>query len=89
MKKIFILGASSDIGINVTELFLKSGWHVTAHYNNSNKKLTYLKSKFKEIDVIKFDLVDPDFTEEVSLSNYGASPYVTGKELSKGQELIF
>ena len=39
MKKIFILGASSDVGINVTELFLKSGWHVTAHYNKSNKKL--------------------------------------------------
>ena len=56
MKKIFILGASSDVGINVTELFLKNGWHVTAHYNKSNKKLTYLKSKYKKIDIIKFDL---------------------------------
>lgn len=56
MKKIFILGASSDVGINVTELFLKSGWHVTAHYNKSNKKLIYLKTKYKEIKIIKFDL---------------------------------
>ena len=56
MKKIFILGASSDVGINVTELFLKNGWYVTAHYNKSNKKLTYLKSKYKKIDIIKFDL---------------------------------
>ena len=56
MKKIFILGASSDVGVNVTEQFLKSGWHVTAHYNKSNKKLIYLKSKYKEIDIIKFDL---------------------------------
>ena len=56
MKKIFILGASSDVGINVTELFLKSGWNVTAHYNKSNKKLIYLKSKYKEINIIKFDL---------------------------------
>jgi len=56
MKKIFILGASSDVGVNVTEQFLKSGWHVTAHYNKSNKKLIYLKSKYNEIDIIKFDL---------------------------------
>ena len=56
MKKIFILGASSDVGVNVTELFLKSGWHVTAHYNKSNKKLIHLKSKYEEINLIKFDL---------------------------------
>ncbi len=56
MKKIFILGASSDIGINTTELFLKNNWEVTAHYNKSSKKLINLKSKFKKLNIIKFDL---------------------------------
>ena len=31
MKNILILGASSDIGIQVVENFLNEGWNVTAH----------------------------------------------------------
>ena len=39
MKKILILGASSDIGLLTTKIFLQSGWHVTAHYSRNYKGL--------------------------------------------------
>jgi len=84
MKKIFILGASSDIGINVTELFLKNGWYVSAHFNKSNKKLINLKSKYKNIDIIKFDLRNIFKFEKFlkknknSFKNYDAFVSLTG-----------
>ena len=69
---IFFHGQSPKIKESIFSLKLE--WHA-------------VQMNGKEINghsVIKFDLVDPDFTEEVSLSNYGASPYVTGKELERG-----
>ena len=45
-KKILILGASSDIGIQVVKKFLKKNWHVIAHSNKNNKKLGKIKYKF-------------------------------------------
>ena len=39
-KKILILGASSDIGITTTKLFLEKGWEVVGHYNNNLKSLS-------------------------------------------------
>ena len=59
MKKkmtVIILGASSDIGIEVVKKFLNSGWEVIAHCN-SNEKV--LKSSFflnKKITILKADL---------------------------------
>lgn len=43
-KKIFILGASSDIGFETVNKFLKEGWIVYAHYNSNKKKLQKIKS---------------------------------------------
>ena len=37
LKKILILGASSDIGKVVVKRFLKDNWNVTAHYNKNDK----------------------------------------------------
>ena len=44
-RTVLILGASSDIGLEVVKRFLKSGWNVFAHCN-SNEKI--LKSKYFE-----------------------------------------
>ena len=35
-KKLLILGGSSDIGVELTKLFLSKGWHVTVHYSGKN-----------------------------------------------------
>jgi NAD(P)-dependent dehydrogenase (short-subunit alcohol dehydrogenase family) len=32
-KNILLLGGSSEIGLDVIEIFLKKDWHVHAHYN--------------------------------------------------------
>ena len=38
LKKILILGASSDIGSKTINLFLEDGWEVFAHFNKNEKK---------------------------------------------------
>jgi len=53
-KKIFILGASSDIGIQVVKKFLDNNYKVIAHYNNNNKNLKRVKSK--NLKLIKYNL---------------------------------
>ena len=55
IKKILILGASSDIGIEASSLFLKNNWQIFAHFNSNKKKLQQLKKSFKNIELIKFD----------------------------------
>ena len=37
-KKVFILGASSDIGLSIMKIYQKYNYKVLAHYNNDNKK---------------------------------------------------
>ena len=37
-KKILILAASSDIGVEVVKKYLDSGWEILAHYNENKKK---------------------------------------------------
>ncbi len=55
LKKILILGASSDIGFKTINLFLEDGWEVFAHFNKNEKKLQYLKNDFEKINLIKYD----------------------------------
>ena len=45
MKKVLVLGGSSDIGLKVISIFLKMNWLVTAHYFKNNKKLISIKKK--------------------------------------------
>ena len=33
-KKVFILGASSDIGLSVMKIYLKNNYEILAHYNS-------------------------------------------------------
>jgi NAD(P)-dependent dehydrogenase (short-subunit alcohol dehydrogenase family) len=55
-RKILILGASSDIGIEVVKIFLDKNWEVIAQYNINNSKLFKLKKKFTNLEVIKINL---------------------------------
>ena len=54
IKKILILGASSDIGIEVVKIFLNKSWQVIAHYNVRNQKLLKLKRKFNNKKVSRY-----------------------------------
>ena len=58
MKKVLILGGSSDIGIETIKLFLSNNFLVYAHYSKNkkdlkkikNKNLTLIQSDFKKIN---------------------------------------
>ena len=53
-KRVLIIGASSDIGIETCKKFLENEWELTAHYNKNNKELQRLKKKYKsKIQLIK------------------------------------
>jgi 3-oxoacyl-[acyl-carrier protein] reductase len=54
VKKIFILGASSDIGVLTTKKFLDNNYFVYAHYNKNSFNL--LKIKNCNLKLIKFNL---------------------------------
>ena len=45
-RKVLILGASSDIGIEIIKKYLNEKYKILAHYNKGNKYfLTYKKIK--------------------------------------------
>ena len=50
-KKVLILGASSDIGIEVINKVLEKNWEITAHYSKNKKIL----DKFLNLNLIKCD----------------------------------
>jgi 3-oxoacyl-[acyl-carrier protein] reductase len=68
LKKIFILGASSDIGLETVKLFLRNNWIVTAHYNSNKKKLYNLK-KNKNLKLFKFNLLKIEKFEKFITKN--------------------
>ena len=55
-KKILILGASSDIGLQTVKKFLSKGWFVFAHYNKTNNKLRLIKNP--NLKLFKYNLKD-------------------------------
>jgi len=55
IRHVLILGGSSDIGSEVTKIFLKKGWVVTAHYSKNKKNLTNLKKNFPNLITTQFD----------------------------------
>jgi 3-oxoacyl-[acyl-carrier protein] reductase len=52
-KNILILGASSEIGLAATRLFLKNKWSVYAHYNKNKKKLEKIQSENQMLQLLK------------------------------------
>ncbi len=55
-KKVLILGASSDIGLELVNKFLQNNWQVHAHYNNNKTNLFNIKSKNKDLKLFKLNL---------------------------------
>ncbi len=53
-KKVLILGASSEIGIQTVKIYLNKNWTVIAHYSKNNKELKKIKSK--NLKIFKYDL---------------------------------
>ena len=72
--KILILGASSDIGVKVVNLFLKNNWNVDAHYFKNKSQLSKIKTKrlkiinanFKNFNIQKKDIIFKKFSSNYS-----------------------
>ena len=56
-KRVLILGGSSDIGIEVVQLFLRDNWEVDAHFFKNKKKLNNLRNNLKKLRLIKLNFV--------------------------------
>ena len=57
-KKVLILGASSDIGLKLIEIYLKNQYKIIAHYNKGNKFFFKLVDSNKnKIKKIKFNFL--------------------------------
>ena len=53
-KKIFITGASSEIGVAVIKKFYQNNWFITAHLNK-NIKIKRIFKNYKDISFLKHD----------------------------------
>ena len=62
-KKIIITGASGGIGNSITKILSESGAKLLAT-GTKFEKLEKLKSKFKNVDILKFDISNSDKIEE-------------------------
>ena len=49
-KKVFILGANSDIGLSIMKIYQKYNYKVLAHYNNGNKNCSNSSNEKQEGD---------------------------------------
>ena len=62
--KVLILGASSDIGLAVCEIYLSKGWSVLAHYRTSCLELQRLVNENPDrIELIKLEFEIPNDLE--------------------------
>ena len=74
IKSVFILGASSDIGLSIMKIYQKNNYKILAHYNKGNKKFfEYVKKE--NIKTIKFNFLTSNkniykFTKRKDLKNY-------------------
>jgi len=57
-KKVLILGASSDIGVEVCKLLIKDNYSIVAHYYKNKKKLEKINYKYIKILQIDFDKIN-------------------------------
>jgi 3-oxoacyl-[acyl-carrier protein] reductase len=89
-KKVLILGGSSDIGVELSKLFIKKGWSVTVHYSGNNlnffkkfknNKIQYLKMNFLTIRNFKKNL--SIFTKEKYDSVINLIGYINNKSFNK------
>ena len=74
-KKVFILGASSDIGLCIMKIYQKYNYKVLAHYNNGNKNF-FEYTKKNKIKTIKFNFLTSNkkienFAKKKEFKKYG------------------
>jgi len=55
-KKVLILGASSEIGIEIMKMYLKKNYKIIAHYNKGSKNFSYY-TKNSKVEKIKFNFL--------------------------------
>lgn len=55
-KKVFILGASSDIGMSIMQIYQKNNFDILAHYNQGNKNF-FEYTKKNKIKIIRFNFL--------------------------------
>ena len=79
-KKIFILGASSDIGCEVVKKFLNDGYTVIGHYNTNKKKLSSIKAS--NLSLIKFILKDVNKFEKFIKKNKNLIQYLASSRIN-------
>ena len=63
-KNVIILGASSDIGLKLTEKFLKNNYKVNAHYHRSLKRINNLSKNYKNLNKLKLNLADSSIVKK-------------------------
>ena len=68
-KKVFILGASSDIGIALIKIYLQHNYRIVAHYNNGSKAFFDLVKNNNKIKILKFNLTSNLKSTEKFLKN--------------------
>ncbi len=57
-KKVLILGASSDIGIEILKIYLKNNYFIIAHYSKGNQKFfDFIKKNESKIKKTKFNFI--------------------------------
>ena len=56
-KKVLILGASSDIGIEISKIYLEKGHTVIGHFSKENEKFKALLKKYRNFFGIKFNFI--------------------------------
>ena len=65
-KEVFILGASSDIGIETVKVFLSNNWNIIAHYNKNSKNLKILHSENKsKVKLLKINFKDTNKAKKI------------------------
>tara|TARA_X000000950_G_C13767126_1_gene599344 strand:- start:256 stop:972 length:717 start_codon:yes stop_codon:yes gene_type:complete len=67
-KRVFILGASSDIGLSIMKVYKKNNFSILAHYNTGNKNF-FKFIKDNKIESIKFNFLKSNKKIELFLKS--------------------
>jgi NAD(P)-dependent dehydrogenase (short-subunit alcohol dehydrogenase family) len=63
--RVFVTGASSDIGLGVCRIFLSKGWDILAHYKTPRAELEAIAAvNSKKVELLKIDFDEPATIEE-------------------------
>ena len=74
VKKVLILGGSSDIGIELAKLFIKNNWQATIHHSGNNLDFKK-KLKEKNIKLIKLNFLKTKSSIDKNLKIFSKNDY--------------